>query len=243
MARSLVRSNAHFKRAVTRLPLGVSSNFRYWGDDQTLYVSKARGARLWDIDGNEYIDYRMAYGPCILGYADPRVDAAARAGHGSGRRLRPRHRARVRRRRAHQRDGARRGARALLEFRHRSGDGCAASRARLHRQGFLRRRRGRLSRRLRCGALVHADAQLGSLEGRSRGRRLQRRRAGHAEEAAAHGPAQRRRTGSSPCSRRTPRIHRRLPHRAHHGQLLLDQRDGASTCATRASCAIATASS
>src|SRR5262245_36066645 len=80
MARSLARSNAHFKRAVTKLPLGVSSNFRYWGEDQTLYVSKARGARVWDIDGNEYIDYRMAYGPCILGYADPRVDAAARAG-------------------------------------------------------------------------------------------------------------------------------------------------------------------
>jgi glutamate-1-semialdehyde 2,1-aminomutase len=80
MARSLDRSNAHFKRAVTRLPLGVSSNFRYWGEDLTLYVSKARGARIWDIDGNEYIDYRMAYGPCILGYADPRVDAAARAG-------------------------------------------------------------------------------------------------------------------------------------------------------------------
>ena len=40
----------------------------------------AKGARLTDIDGNEYIDYRLAYGPCILGYADPRVDAAARAG-------------------------------------------------------------------------------------------------------------------------------------------------------------------
>jgi glutamate-1-semialdehyde 2,1-aminomutase len=84
MARSLARSNAHFKRAVTKLPLGVSSNFRYWGEDQTLYVSKARGARVWDIDGNEYIDYRMAYGPCILGYADPRVDAAARQGIETG---------------------------------------------------------------------------------------------------------------------------------------------------------------
>ena len=80
MTRSLSRSNAHFKKAVTRLPLGVSSNFRYWGEDKTIYVKSARGARLTDIDGNEYIDYRMAYGPCILGYADPRVDAAARAG-------------------------------------------------------------------------------------------------------------------------------------------------------------------
>src|SRR4029453_3635965 len=77
MTRSLVRSNAHFRKALTRLPLGVSSNFPYWGDEKTIYVAGARGARLKDIDGNEYIDYRMAYGPCILGYADPRVDAAA----------------------------------------------------------------------------------------------------------------------------------------------------------------------
>ena len=80
MTRSLANSNAHFRKAVTRLPLGVSSNFRYWGDDKTIYAASGKGARLTDIDGNEYIDYRMAYGPCILGYADPRVDAAARAG-------------------------------------------------------------------------------------------------------------------------------------------------------------------
>ena len=84
MARSLTRSNAHFRKAITRLPLGVSSNFRYWGEDKTIYVAGAKGARLRDIDGNEYIDYRMAYGPCILGYADPRVDAAARAGMEQG---------------------------------------------------------------------------------------------------------------------------------------------------------------
>lgn len=78
--RSLKKSNHHFKKAVTRLPLGVSSNFRYWGDNQTIYASHGKGARLWDIDGNEYIDYRLAYGPAILGYADERVDDAARAG-------------------------------------------------------------------------------------------------------------------------------------------------------------------
>ena len=80
MARSLRKSNAHFQKAITRLPLGVSSNFRYWGDDKTIYAASGKGARLRDIDGNEYIDYRLAYGPCILGYADPRVDEAARAG-------------------------------------------------------------------------------------------------------------------------------------------------------------------
>ena len=76
MRRSLKKSNAHFKKAVTRLPLGVASNFRYWGEERTIYVDHGKGGRIWDIDGNEYIDYRLGYGPAILGYADPRVDAA-----------------------------------------------------------------------------------------------------------------------------------------------------------------------
>jgi len=82
--RSIKRSNAHFRKAVTRLPLGVSSNFRYWGDDRTIYIDRGKGGRVWDIDGNEYIDYRLAYGPIILGYADERVDAAAREGMNVG---------------------------------------------------------------------------------------------------------------------------------------------------------------
>lgn len=77
MRRSLQCSNEHFRKAATAMPMGVSSNFRYWGDDKTLYADHGKGARLWDIDGNEYIDYRMGYGPAILGYADPRIDAAA----------------------------------------------------------------------------------------------------------------------------------------------------------------------
>ena len=84
MLRSLTKSNQHFQKALTRLPLGVSSNFRYWGDEKTIYVDHAHGARLWDLDGNEYIDYRMGYGPGILGYADPRVDKAARKGMETG---------------------------------------------------------------------------------------------------------------------------------------------------------------
>jgi glutamate-1-semialdehyde 2,1-aminomutase len=73
----LKRSHEHYKRAIGRLPLGVSSNFRAWGEDHTIYASHGKGARLWDIDGNEYVDYRLGYGPVILGYADERVDAAA----------------------------------------------------------------------------------------------------------------------------------------------------------------------
>ena len=82
--RSLEKSNQHFKKANSKLPLGVSSNFRYWGDDKTIYVKRGKGARLWDIDDNEYIDYRLGYGPAILGYADERVDAAAREGMNVG---------------------------------------------------------------------------------------------------------------------------------------------------------------
>ncbi len=78
--RSLAKSNKHFERAVRKLPLGVSSNFRYWGDKDTIYVDHGKGGRIWDIDGNEYIDYRLAYGPIILGYGDERVDDAARRG-------------------------------------------------------------------------------------------------------------------------------------------------------------------
>jgi glutamate-1-semialdehyde 2,1-aminomutase len=84
MSRDLSRSNAHFARAVKQLPLGVSSSFRYWGDDKTIYIREGRGARLVDIDGNEYVDYRLAYGPNILGYAHPEVDAAAREGMAVG---------------------------------------------------------------------------------------------------------------------------------------------------------------
>jgi glutamate-1-semialdehyde 2,1-aminomutase len=80
MARNLTKSHAQFRRALTRLPLGVASNFRYWGEDRTIYVKRGEGARIVDLDDNVYVDYRMGYGPAILGYADPRVDQAAREG-------------------------------------------------------------------------------------------------------------------------------------------------------------------
>ncbi|MBN2146922.1 MAG: aspartate aminotransferase family protein [Anaerolineales bacterium] len=63
------------KRAREIMPLGVNSNFRYWGDGITPYMQKAQGAYLWDVDGNRYIDYRMAFGPIILGHATPDVNA------------------------------------------------------------------------------------------------------------------------------------------------------------------------
>ncbi|MFO0585121.1 MAG: guanitoxin biosynthesis PLP-dependent transaminase GntE [Anaeromyxobacter sp.] len=62
------------KRAQKVLPLGVNSNFRFWGEGLTPYVKKAKGARLWDVGGNEFIDYRLAFGPIILGHAYDAVD-------------------------------------------------------------------------------------------------------------------------------------------------------------------------
>ena len=80
MTRTMTQNHAHFRRAIQRLPLGVASNFRYWGEERTIYVKQGRGARVTDLDDNIYIDYRLGYGPAILGYADPRVDEAARKG-------------------------------------------------------------------------------------------------------------------------------------------------------------------
>lgn len=62
------------KRAQNVMPLGVNSNFRFWGDGITPYVKSAKGAHLWDVDGKKYIDYRMAFGPIILGHSYKEVD-------------------------------------------------------------------------------------------------------------------------------------------------------------------------
>jgi glutamate-1-semialdehyde 2,1-aminomutase len=68
------KSQSLQERARKIIPLGVNSNFRYWGDGITPYVGKAKGAYLWDVDGKKYIDYRMAFGPIILGHSYDEVD-------------------------------------------------------------------------------------------------------------------------------------------------------------------------
>jgi glutamate-1-semialdehyde 2,1-aminomutase len=69
-----------FDRAKRVLPNGVSSGFRYWGDDDTFVIDRGLGAHVFDMDGNEYIDYQLGFGPVILGHADPYVcDAVAAA--------------------------------------------------------------------------------------------------------------------------------------------------------------------
>lgn len=67
------RQLAMYRRASQIMPGGTDSNFRAWGES-TIYVDRGEGGLVWDIDGNEYVDLRMGYGPVILGHADPRVD-------------------------------------------------------------------------------------------------------------------------------------------------------------------------
>ena len=40
------------------------------------FIARGSGARFWDVDGNEYLDYLMSYGPIVLGYDDPDVNRA-----------------------------------------------------------------------------------------------------------------------------------------------------------------------
>lgn len=78
------KSQALQIRAERVLPLGVNSNFRFWGEGMTPYVDKAKGAYIWDADGRKYIDYRLAFGPIILGHAFDEVDATVVQEIGNG---------------------------------------------------------------------------------------------------------------------------------------------------------------
>lgn len=77
------QSQKMFQRAVRVIPCGVYGHFGpapYVPPEAYPFFSdRAEGARFWDIDGNEFIDYMCAYGPMVLGYAHPVVDAAFHA--------------------------------------------------------------------------------------------------------------------------------------------------------------------
>ena len=73
MADNRGETQKYFDRAARVIPHGVNSNFRFWGPDETLVIDRGEGAYIWDMDGRRYIDYRMAFGPVILGHAYPPV--------------------------------------------------------------------------------------------------------------------------------------------------------------------------
>lgn len=77
------KSQEAFKRAFKVIPSGI---YGHQGPSEGCYIphdafplfsSRAMGSHFWDLDGNDYIDYMCGYGPNVLGYRDPDVDAAA----------------------------------------------------------------------------------------------------------------------------------------------------------------------
>ncbi len=67
-----------FREAQKLIPGGVNSPVRAWKSVglEPLFIARAKGARLWDADGAEYLDYVGSWGPMILGHAPARVIAA-----------------------------------------------------------------------------------------------------------------------------------------------------------------------
>ena len=76
MSYSRKKSQPIFNRALNVLVKGVSSNFRFLGENETPIIARGKGAHIWDADGNEFIDYRLGWGPIILGHANERVNQA-----------------------------------------------------------------------------------------------------------------------------------------------------------------------
>lgn len=62
------------KQAHTHMPMGVADSYRYWGEDNTVFVKSSEGCTITDVDDQTFVDFRLAYGPIILGYRDTRVD-------------------------------------------------------------------------------------------------------------------------------------------------------------------------
>src|SRR5712692_8173761 len=82
------RSLELYQRALELIPGGTQlvsrRPTRYANGVSPIYAVRARGARFWDVDGNEYIDWVSGIGAIILGYCDPVVDEAVREQMASG---------------------------------------------------------------------------------------------------------------------------------------------------------------
>jgi len=81
------QSEQLFAEALKHIPGGVNSPVRAFRavGGQPFFVNRASGARIWDVDGNELLDYVGTWGPAILGHAHPKIISAikAAADHGT----------------------------------------------------------------------------------------------------------------------------------------------------------------
>src|SRR4051794_6027461 len=69
------KSEELFSEALKYIPGGVNSPVRAFRavGGQPFFVNKAKGAHVWDVDGNDYVDYVGTWGPAILGHAHPKI--------------------------------------------------------------------------------------------------------------------------------------------------------------------------
>lgn len=83
---AMTRSESLFARARVVMPGGVNSPVRAFRSvgGTPRFIDRAKGSRIWDVDGNEYVDLVMSWGPLILGHADDRVVRAAVQAVGRG---------------------------------------------------------------------------------------------------------------------------------------------------------------
>src|SRR5688500_18684651 len=91
--RGYEQSERLHRSASARLPGGVSSNFRLGGHPVPLFFDRAAGSRLYDVDGNAYLDYALGMGPVILGHAPAAVTRAVAAALDGGQLYAGQHRA------------------------------------------------------------------------------------------------------------------------------------------------------
>lgn len=81
MKKGTGKSRRLFKRAQRLIPGGVNSPVRAFKavGGNPLFIERAKGSKIYDVDGNAYIDYVLSWGPMILGHAHPRIVAALKA--------------------------------------------------------------------------------------------------------------------------------------------------------------------
>src|SRR3954468_24699633 len=72
------RSGEYFERASGVMPGGVPSQFQK-NDPWPVYIERGTGAQVWDVDGNEYLDFHNGFGVMCVGHANPTIAAAVKA--------------------------------------------------------------------------------------------------------------------------------------------------------------------
>lgn len=84
--RSFEKSKAAFKEAESMMPGGVNSPVRAFKsvNIDPIFMEKGKGSLIYDIDGNEYIDYVLSWGPLILGHSNDRVVEALKSSAETG---------------------------------------------------------------------------------------------------------------------------------------------------------------